>query len=324
MKEDDFFDTDSDENFDSYDEQLFDDNNAKPVGQSEEQDYNSDEQLFGSDTDGEQTKKPLAPPEDDPTYYEKLSYGKVVYRRVQRLRRKAKRRGMEVPYLGYELHKPDKPRIFFWILAIISAILFAGIVVGMGFLFAVIIKNITGMTDFGDAFKTFFNSETLLFSLGLSSIGGVFLVIIMILVYALLALVLLIPIVAIFYFYRSVRDTFYMAKCSKEEFAKGNVMESRVFKLGAIMAVITLIFIGLMIYVEIPIGRVLVGVLYAALMLAIGGLFALIMVEKNKCKKWFATLDKKQQENYLAHDGGLRKIKRRKKEERDTWTSLFP
>ena len=322
MKEDDFFDTDSEENFDSDGEQLFDGNNVQTFEQNEEPDYNSDDQLFDTDK-GPESKLP-APPPDDPTYYEKKSYGKSVYRRVQRLRRKAKRRGMEVPYLGYELHKPDKPRIFFWILAIISAIIFTGIVVGIGFLFAVIIMHITGMPSFGDAIGALFDSETMMHSFGLSSIGGVFLILIMILLYGLIAVAFLLPLAAIFYFYRSVRDTFYMAKCSKEEFAKGNVMESRIFKLGLTLVAMTVIFILLMVYVEIPVGRVLVGVIYAGLMLAVGGLLALILLEKSKCKKWFETLDVKQQANYLAHDGGLRKIKRRKKQERDAWTSMFP
>ena len=322
MKEDDFFGSDAEQSdgqsFEA-DDPFFGSDDAQSGGQSSEADNDG---FFGSDE--EQSSVKVSYPPDDPTYYEKLSYDKLVYRRVQRWRRKAKRRGMEVPYLGYELHKPDKPRIFFWILAVLSAIIFAGIVVGIGFLYAVIIKNVTGMPDFGDAFKSLFDTKTMLLSFGLSALPGVFLVLIMIMLYLLIILALLLPLAAIFYFYRSVRDTFYMAKCSKEEFAKGNIIESRLIRLGAILAVMTVMFIALMIYVKIPLGRVLIGCIYAGLMLALGGLFALIFVEKHKGKKWFETLDIKEQQNYLAHDGGIRKIKRRKKAERDAWNSMFP
>ena len=309
MNDDDLFEPNDEEQNDGF----FDTDDEQPQTQSD-----------GFFDAGEPSTKPLTYPPDDPTYYEKLSYGKSVYRRVQRWRRRAARRGMEIPYLAYELHKPDKPRIFFWILAIISAIIFAGIVVGIGALYVVVIKNVTGMPDFGSALSTLFDKETLLKSGTLSGLAGFFLIIVMILLYTLLIAVMIIPFAAAFYFYISVRDTFYMAKCSKEEFAEGNVIGSRIFKLGAILVALTIMFIVGMVYVEIPVGKTILGILYAALMLALGGLLALILLERHKCKKWFETLDTRQQQNYLAHDQGIRKIKRRKKKERDAWNTMFP
>ena len=280
---------------------------------------NNDE-FFGPNDDGffEPNEKQPAPPPADPTHFEKMSYGKSVYKRVQRLRRKGRKRKIDVPYLGYALHKPEKPRIPFWVFAIISAVLFVGIVVGIVVFYGMLIISFTGFSDVGEAIKSFFDPATLTLSLGLSALPAIFLIIIYLMIAALLA----IPILVAAYFFCFVRDAFYMAKCSREEFAKGNMIAKRALKLGIALIVITLIFIALMASLKVPSGKILVGVLYAGLVITLGGLLVMILIEKRKNEKWFETLSEVQKQNYLAHDGGLRKVKRRLRTERTFWDNL--
>lgn len=249
--------------------------------------------------------------------YEKISYGKWVYRRVQRLRRKGKRRAIEVPQLGYKLTKPDKPRIAFWILAIISAIFLIGIVVGIGFLYNELVKTFSLFGNLGDVLKVAFDPKTFALSAGLSSIPAIM----VILAYLLVVVMLLLPIAAIIYVYNFVREIFYMANCSKEEFARGNVIASRISGLVVALITSTVIFIALLIYFPAS-ARILLGLVYGAIVIVCGGLLALIVVERAKNRKWFETLDEDKKQNFLAHDNALRKVKSRLRFERNLWNDF--
>lgn len=252
--------------------------------------------------------------------YEKLSYGKFVYKRVQRLRRKGKNRGIEVPYLNYELNKPEKPRIAFWVIAAVSAVLFVGILVGIGFLINAIIKFYAEMnnTGVGDMLKNLFNPDYIAVSLGITAGLGIVLAV---LAYGIALAILSVFISIAIYFYHFVRDAFYMAKCSKEEFAKGNIISSRIRRLGFLLVMATVILIVLLIYLPAS-ARVIVGIIYAGLVIALGGLLALMMIEKSKNAKWFESLEEDKKQNYLMHDKALRRVKSRIKSDRQFWESL--
>lgn len=252
--------------------------------------------------------------------YEALSYGKKEYKRVCRLRKKARERGIEVPRLRYELTKPEKPRLAFWVIAVVSAVIFAGVIVGLFFLYSEMIKffsdgELDGLSDF---IGVLFQPEVLSGSLGLSALPGVLLVV----VYLLIFVLFLLPFAAAFYFYGFVRDAFYMAKCSKEEFAKGNVIASRLIGLIAVLATVVVLFILTLSYVEAAGARTAVSLIFAGIVITLGGLIALIFFEKYKCGKWFDSFDEEKKQNYLEHERALRSVKRRLKSEKQFWSNL--
>ena len=256
---------------------------------------------------------------ENPTQdYEKISYGKRAYKRVQRLRRKGERRGIEIPRLGYALTKPEKPRIAFWVIAAVSAALFVGILIALFFLYNELVKTFSDLSGLGEAIRVLFQPEVFGASFGLSGLPGIMLVVVYLLIIVLCAL----PIFAAIGFYGFVREAFYMASCSKEEFAKGNVISSKILRLIVVLAVATILFIVLLSYVPAGGARTCAWLIYIGLLIALGGLLVLIFVEKSKCGKWFAGLDEYKKENYLAHERALRRVKGRLKSEKQFWSNL--
>lgn len=252
------------------------------------------------------------------TDYEELSYGKFVYKKIQKLRRKGKSRGIEVPYLGYELTKPEKLRIAFRVVAFVSLILFIAVIVAIGILYNELIKTFSDLSGIGDLLKVVFDPAVFSASFGLSAIPGIMLA----MVYLLMIVLCALPIIAIFYFYRFVRDAFYMAKCSKEEFAKGTVISSRMVSLAVMIATVTVIFIIALSYVSAGNATLYLWLIFVGVIIALGGLFALMAVEKVKCGKWFEGLEESKRQNYLAHVNGLKRIKRRLNTEKQMWDNI--
>lgn len=250
--------------------------------------------------------------------FEKLSYGKSAYKRVQRLRRKGRGRGITVPYLAYELHKPEKPRIAFWIVAVVSTVLLIGIIVGIGFLYNELIKTISVFDGIGDVFKAVFDPSAFLLSSGLSALPAIMIA----LAYFLLIVMFLLPLGAILFLFRFVRETFYMAKCSKEEFAKGEIISSRILSLVVTLVCATVLFVVLLIYGSGANAKLLIGLIYGGIVIVIGSLLALIIVEKAKSKTWFENLEEDKKQNYLEHDRALRAVKRRLHFEKQFWNNL--
>lgn len=252
----------------------------------------------------------------DELNYEQLSYGKFGYRRVQRMRRRGKRHGIEVPPLGFVLTKPDRPRIVFWIAAIVGAVLLAALLVGIGFIikFGIEFFNVQ-FQDNGGFFETLLNPAVFLATAGLSFFPVLF----VILAYLMMLLIMLIPILVFFYSYGFVRNTFYMARCSKEEFAKGELVSSRIFGFaGAIVLATVALIIGLISF-ETSAAKILVGVVYAGFVLICGGMLVLMIRERSKCKKWFDSLDEYKKQNFLEHDNALRRIKSRTRPDLNVW-----
>lgn len=260
----------------------------------------------------------FAAPQISERDYERDSYGKFVYKRVQRLRRKGKRRGINVPYLNYELTKPDKPRVIFWIVAAVSAVLLVGIMVGMGFLYNELIKSISIFNGIADVIKALFDPEAFALSAGLTAIPGLM----MVLAFILLALLFILPICAAIYVYRFVRDSVYMAKCSKEEFAKGNIVTSRITGLIVALILSTVLLIVLLINIDAANARLLSGLVYGGILIVLGGLLALTVVEKIKATKWFDGIDEFKKQNYLAHERALRRVKSHLRIEKRMWSDI--
>lgn len=251
--------------------------------------------------------------------YEKLSYGKLGYKRVQRLRRKGQRRGIEVPPLGFELHKPDKPRLAFWAAAIVSIVLMVALLVGVGFLikYAIDFFNVQ-FADSGGFFKTLASPEVFLVTAGLSLIP----LMLIIMAYAMLLLIFLIPLFLALYCFSLARKALYLARCSKEEFAIGGFVADRIFNFICTLAVATLVLIVVLAKSDVQAVKIVVGLIYAVVVIIFGGLLAIILLEKAKCKKWFEGLDEDKKENYIAHEKALRRIKSRLHLERSFWDGL--
>lgn len=250
--------------------------------------------------------------------YEQLSYGKYAYKRVQRLRRKGRRRRIDVPPLGYELTKPEKPRVAFYVIAAVSAVALIGLLIGIGFLYNELVKSIWEFNNgIVDVLKAVFDPATFALSAGLSAIPGLMIV----MAYVLLIVMLLLPIGILLYIYHFIRDVIYMANCSKEEFAKGNIISSRITGLIFGIVVATAILIVLLMTVTTEI-NMLIWLVYGGIVLVLGCLLAFMAVEKIKCLKWFDTLDEYCKQNYLDHERALRRIKSRLKFERDVWSNF--
>lgn len=253
------------------------------------------------------------------TDYEKLSYGKVAYKRVQRLRRKGRRRGIEVPPLGFELTRPEKPRIVFWIAAIFTIVLFVGILVGTGFLAKFIIDVFSEtFEDSGGFFQTLFDPAVFIASAGFSVLPAL----LIIMAYLMLVLIVLIPFMIAIYCYILARNTFYMARCSKEEFAKGELIQSHVTAFIWILVTATAILIAGLVLSEAQNIKTVLWLVYVGIVIIFGGMLTLIIIEKVKCNKWFESLDEFKKQNFLEHDRGLRQVKRRLHWERKLWNDF--
>lgn len=249
--------------------------------------------------------------------YEQISYGKYGYKRIQRLRRKGRRRGLEIPTLNYELTRPEKPRVVFLIAAIITLIIFLGLMVGAGFLikFGVDFFSVQ-FKDSGGFFKTLLNPQAVIASLGLSIVP----VLLIVLAYIMMILILLIPIFLVLYCYRLIRNAFYMAQCSKEEFAKSEFVGKHISAFAIILVIATVLLIVVLIRGEAPALKLVVGLVYLGVVIIFGGMLALMIVERRKCKTWFDSLDEGKKQNYLAHEEGIRRVKKRLQRERNYLT----
>ena len=255
---------------------------------------------------------------NDTTDYEALSYGKLGYKRVQRLRKKGKRRNIEVPYLKYELHKPDKPRIVFWIIAVLAAVLMIGVIVGGVFAVHLFVKTQENFNGTGDLLKAAFRPEVMALSLGMSVLPGLMIVF----AYAMLLLICLIPILVGAYLISYVRNALYLARCSKEEFAKGYDVSGRIQRLIVAIVLATVLLIVAIYASQTKTVVVPLVLVYACVVAVLGGFLAILLIERSKNLKWFETLDEAQKENFIQHDAGLRKVNRRLKSERAYWDTF--
>lgn len=251
--------------------------------------------------------------------YEQLSYGKVAYKRVQRLRKKGKRRGIDIPALGFELTKPDKPRIVFWIAAIVGLVIAAGILVGFGFVMKYAIDFLSRhFKDSGGFLKTIFNPTLFFASAGLTIIP----ILIMIMAYCMILLMLLIPVIMALYCYTFARNAFYMARCSKEEFAKGEFIWGHIVNFAVVLVVSTVLLIVCLLSTDAQKLKIAIGLVYLGIVIIFGGLLTLLVLEKKKCTKWFDSLPEDKKQNFLEHDKGLRRVKRRLNSERQFWSNF--
>lgn len=287
--------------------------NQPPMGTAQSP-YGAPQSSYGA------PQPPYGVPQPEATVdYEKLSYGKIAYKRVQRLRRKGRRYGIDVPCLNYALTKPERPRILFWIMAIISAILYAGILVGVGFFLDALISS---LSESGSGLRDFMahitKPEFVLLSLGLPTTLGIFFVVCL---YAFIIAFATIAVLFALYAFTFVRESFYMAICSKEEFAKGEVILKRIIGYSVILILATvLLIVGL---VRGPSDEVVVkiisGVLYGAVVLAFSGPLVLMILERRKCKKWFESLDEDKKKNYLAHESALSTVRHHSRRSNFIW-----
>lgn len=250
--------------------------------------------------------------------YEKESYGKRAYKRVRKLRRRGERRGIDIPELNYVLTKPERPRIPFFIAGIVLVVMLVAILVGIVFLYNELVKAFAGLEGLWEFFTVLLDPENFKMSLGLSLVPAILIV----MVYILVFILFLLPFVVAMYFYKFIRDTFYLAVCSKEEFAKGYAVSNMIMLISVLLVTITSLFVVGVIYVTQSGPRLMLGLVYGGLMLSLGGMLALIIAEKVKSAKWFAGLDEYRRKNFLEHDRGLRSVKRRLGEERRFFSTL--
>lgn len=252
-------------------------------------------------------------PDDFDGDYEKASYGKRAYKKVTKLRKRGGRRGMTVPKLTYSLTKPEKRRTAFFVTGIVSAVVLCAVIVMIGFFYNELIKMNSTLDGMGDFFKTMFDPNILFASFGVSAIPGILVAVF----YIFIAVLLILPIVLIVYFYRFVRDIFYMSECSKEEFVRDITISDHLFALITLAVIVTAVFVTVCIFVKGAVSIVLITLIYLALIAVFGAVIAFILIERRKCKQWFDTLDEEKKRNYTEHVQALKQVKRRLKAEKD-------
>ncbi len=148
-------------------------------------------------------------------------------------------------------------------------------------------------------------------------------VLILIAIYSLFAVIVIIPIMIAIYCYRFACNMLYLARCSKEEFAKGELITSQITGYVITLVAATIILIAVCCLTDVQNARLIVGLIYCGVVIIFGGLLALIIIEKVKCGKYFDTLDEDLKQNYLAHENALRSVKSRLGFERRFWNGFF-
>ena len=239
---------------------------------------------------------------------EKESYSAYSYKEVRKIRQKGAMRGIEVPYLKYPVTQPEKPRVLFLILGIISAILFAAAVVGAGYVFITtvlpLILNTIGVTGALTTKHTF----------DILGLGVLFGGLVSIMVWMLPILIIGVLIALIVTLFILTRQMFGMTKLSMQEFAVGHEISNLIRNLIIIISIPAIVAVAVFITVKNiqPAGiALLIGVI-AVFALVFGSILAYLIIGRRKAKKQFAELSEEQQADFKAHARALEKAHRRR------------
>ena len=254
--------------------------------------------------------------QEDELAYEKASYTQFSYNKVQKMRMVGRMHGVKVPYLNYNLTKPEKTRktfITIGIIAIIAAVLVAALAVFSTI--GITIPLFTSATEIaGEATPAY---DYFGIVAGLKGMGIFLMVLVALMIYGFFAALL----GFLIYF---AKNSFNLAKATREEVAKGPTVYNIMFSCIGLVAVILAVTIFLAIKLNFSntgsIILLVVGLLLAAGVASMLGFIIYNIVQENK---WFKTLPPEQQKNYKDHAYGLRRARARKQSYDSHRSGLF-
>lgn len=236
---------------------------------------------------------------------EKASYSEYSYKKVQKLREKAKYYGYDVPYLQHPLTKVEKPRALFVVFGVLNAILlafsiFLSVMITINFLMPLINMALGLNSWFVPKAWDVFGVVTMF-----SSVVPLMVWLIII------ATVGLMVAIVVFFVYNT-RRMFSLSKISMEEMAVGYEISNMI--LGFIIVIVSVVLIGVFLLVKFEniktLGIVLVVGIMVAVTAILGTLIALLMVYRKKAKKQFNELPQDVQKSFIEHNRVLERVNR--------------
>lgn len=243
---------------------------------------------------------------------EKSSFTPYMQKQVKKLRKKGLEYGVSVPYLNYELDKPEKQRKIFNVIAIIFFVLAMAMVIGtvVMYFYTHIFSAIFEIANKSNDLTSY---DTLQNSLGLSGFVGIAswaLVLI-------LAVISLLPIPIIIVTINFARKNLSFAKMSKQEMAKGFEIKNFIIFLifSAIFSLALAIILLCQGMASGAFGICSVVFLFLLFVICVA-LSVIIIKEKNKETQWFNTLPIEKQQDFLNFNKSLNLVKSKKSQSR--------
>lgn len=237
------------------------------------------------------------------------SYGKLGYKRLKRLRKKALDHSITVPELKYKLERPTRPRGLLLAAAIICLVLLASCT-GLFVYFATCNKLVSNLIELINLGSSTLSKEAIAASLGFSSLASAGAAVLVICA----LLVLIFPIMFLIYFALFTRDTFNLAFSSKQELAKGYMTYLCFYKLAfsaIVMIILNFVFITF-INIDASTKQLLTILSIIVLSLSFIAILALLIIERTKCKKWYnSQLSDDEKSDFEAQNSALLKLRRK-------------
>lgn len=237
------------------------------------------------------------------------SYGKLGYKRLKRLRKKALNHGITVPELKYKLERPTGPRGLLLAAAIICLVLLASCT-GLFIYFATCNKLVSNLIELMNLGSNNLSKEAIAASLGFSSLASAGVAILVVCA----LLVLIFPIMFLIYFALFTRDTFNLAFSSKQELAKGYMTYLYFYRLAfsaIVMIILNFVFITF-INIEASTKQLLTILSIIVLLLSFIAILVLLIIERTKCKKWYnSQLSYEEKSDFEAQNSALLKLRRK-------------
>lgn len=243
---------------------------------------------------------------------EKNSFSPYMQKQVNKLRKKGLEYGITVPFLNYELNKPEKPRKLFNIIAILFFALALAMIVGTIVMY--IYTNIfSAIVEIANKSHDLTNYDTLQNSLGLSGFVGIA----SWAVALVLVILSLLPIPVFIVTINLARKNLSFAKMSKQEMAMGFEIKNFVVFL-TICSILSLLLAVVFLCQGMGSGvfgicSIVVLFLLFAVCVALA---VIIQKERKKEQQWFATLPQEKQQDFLSLNKSLVMVKNKKREMR--------
>ena len=243
---------------------------------------------------------------------EKKSFTHYMQKQVKKLRKKGLEYGVSVPYLNYELDKPEKQRTIFNVIAIIFFVLAIAMVIGTVVMYFYT-HIFSAIVEIANKSHDLTNYDTLQNLLGLSGFVGIASwVVAMVLV-----ILSLLPIPVFIVTINLARKNLSFAKISKQEMAMGFEIKNFVVFL-TICSILSLLLAVVFLCQGMGSGvfgicSIVVLFLLFAVCVA---LTVIIQKERKKEQQWFATLPQEKQQDFLSLNKSLVMVKNKKREMR--------
>ncbi len=243
---------------------------------------------------------------------EKNSFTPYMQKQVKKLRKKGLEYGVSVPYLNYELDKPEKQRKIFNVIAIMFFVLAIAMVIGtvVMYFYTHIFSAIFEIANKSNNLTSY---DALQNSLGLSGFVGIAswaLVLILVVIS-----VLPIPIIIVTISF--ARKNLSFAKMSRQEMAKG--FEIKNFIIFLIFSTIFTLVLAIILLCQ-GMASGFFGICSVVSLFLLSGICAflsiIIIKEKNKDAQWFNTLPIERQQDFLNFNKSLNLVKSKKNQSR--------